>query len=287
MTSVCILTDNTAQFSKPAFPGRNLITTIPITIEYNGHTVSEGKEIKVGSLPGSLQNAPAPRLVAPSPEEFRHQFLTLGQEYNEIVAILLSSQLSPTIEHAQEAAEAVRGRVAVQVIDSQTTSVGLGVLVQAAAEAASKGTPSTEIERLMRSLIPHIYSVFSIPGLTYLNHSGFIGAAQAIIGEMLNLLPIYTLEDGHLTSIEKARNYRQLLDFLQEFLDEFSDLYHIALVQSVPAMNHEARALREHAALVFPKTPFSEHPINLPLAVLMGPRTLGVFAMESPNENEV
>jgi DegV family protein with EDD domain len=186
-----------------------------------------------------------------------------------------------------EAAEAVRGRVAVQVIDSQSTSVGLGMLVQSAAEAASEGVASTEIERLLRGQIPHIYSVFCIPGLTYLNCSGFIGAAQAIAGEMLSLLPIYTLEDGRLTSIEKARNYRQLMDFLQEFVDEFSDLYHIAFIQSTPPMIHEARTLREHAAMNFPKTPFSEHTISLPLAVLMGPRTLAVFAIEHPGEKEI
>ena len=68
--------------------------------------------------------------------------------------------------------------------------------------------------------------------MTYLYQSGFIGDAQALVGEMLGLLPIYTLEEGRLTPVEKARNYRQLIDFMQEFIDEFSDLYHIALIQS-------------------------------------------------------
>jgi fatty acid-binding protein DegV len=52
-------------------------------------------------------------------------------------------------------------------------------------------------------------------------------------------------------------------------------------------MIHEARTLREHAAANFPKTPFSEHSISLPLAVLMGPRTLAVFAIENPEEKEI
>jgi len=286
MSSVCILTDSTAQFAKPVFPGRNLVSIIPLQILANGQPFAEGKDIKVNSLPISAQNGLVPRLAPPSIDEFRKLFVSLGQEFNEVVAILLSSHLNGTVENAMEAADAVRGRVAVQVIDSQTTSVGLGVLVQAAAEAANRGAPSTEIERLLRGLIPHVYTVFCIPGLTYLHRSGFIGAAQAVVGEMLGLLPIYTLEDGWLTPVEKARNYRQLMDFMQEFIDEFSDLYHIALIQSVPPMNHEARVLREHASTNFPKTPFSEHPINLPLAVMFGPRSLGVFAMETPSEKE-
>lgn len=286
MPSVCIITDSTAQFAKPVFPGRNLVSIIPLQIQIDRQNYTNGKEFKVASLPASVPDGMDLQVQPPSGEDFRKMFVSLGQEYNEIVAILLSSQLNQTVENAIEAADAVRGRVAVQVIDSQTTSVGLGILVQAAAEAANRGAPSTEIERLLRGLIPHVYTVLCIPGLTYLYHSGFIGSAQAVVGEMLSLLPIYTLEDGRLTSIEKARNYRQLTDFLQEFIDEFSDLLHIAFIQSAPAMVHEARTLREYAATSFPKTPFSEHPINLPLAVMFGPRSLGVFAIENPDEKE-
>jgi DegV family protein with EDD domain len=286
MNSVCILTDTSAQFTKPTFPGRNLVASVPLRLEINGEVVAEPKDIKINSLPPSTSATFQPQVVAPSVEEFRKLFISLGQDYNEIIAVLLSSQLSPAVDHAIEAADGVRGRVSVQVIDSQTTSVGLGVLVQAGAEAASHGDRATEIERLLRGLIPHIYSVLCIPGMTYLYHSGFIGEAQALVGEMLNLLPIYTLEDGHLTPVEKARNYRQLTDYLQEFIDEFSDLYHIALIQSVPGTVHDSRIFREHANLMFPKTPFSEHQINPALALMFGPRTLAVFAMETPEEKD-
>jgi DegV family protein with EDD domain len=286
MNSVCILTDTSAQFTKPTFPGRNLVATAPLRLEINGQVVADPKEIKINSLPPSTGNTFQPQVIAPSVEEFRKLFISLGQDYNEIIAVLLSSQLNPAFDHAIEAADGVRGRVSVQVIDSQTTSVGLGVLVQAGAEAASQGARATEIERLLRGLIPHIYSVLCIPGMTYLYHSNFIGEAQALVGEMLNLLPIYTLEDGHLTPVEKARNYRQLTDYLQEFIDEFSDLYHIALIQSVPGTVHDSRIFREHANLMFPKTPFSEHQINPALALMFGPRTLAVFAMETPEEKD-
>ncbi len=286
MSSVCILTDSTAQFTKPTFPGRSLVTILPIQVEYNNQIYTDAKDLKLSSLPPTLQNANGPCLGIPSSEEIKKTYLQLGQEYNEILAVLMSSHLSPLVQNALDAAEAVRGRVAVQVVDSQSISVGLGTLVQSAAEIAAEGVPSTEVERLLRGIIPHIYSVLCIPSLTYLNQSGFIGSAQAIVGEMLGLLPIYTLEDGWLTSVEKARNYRQLMDYLQEFVDEFSDLDHIAFIQSVPPMIHEARMLREHATMLFPKTPFSEHTFSLPTAVLFGPRTVGVFAMETPNSRE-
>jgi DegV family protein with EDD domain len=286
MNSVCILTDTSAQFTKPTFPGRNLVVTVPLKLEVNGQLITDARETRINSLPASASDGFVPKVTAPTVEEFRRLFVSLGQDYNEVIVILLSSHLNPAFDNAIEAADGVRGRVSVQVIDSQTTAVGLGALVQAAAEAASQGARSTEIERLLRGLIPHTYSVLCIPGMTYLYYSGFIGQAQALVGEMLGLLPIYTLEDGHLTPVEKAKNYRQLTDYLQEFIDEFSDLYHIALIQSVPGTVHDSRIFREHANLMFPKTPFSEHQINPPMALLFGPRTLAVFAMETPPERE-
>lgn len=248
--------------------------------------VDGDSDFKASGLPISAREISSPIFQSPSVEEFRQLFLSLGKEYNEIVTVLTSSYLCPTFLNAQQAAAQVQGRISVQIIDSQTISAGLGFLTQIAAEAAANNANLNEIERLLRGQIPHIYSVFCIPGLTYIYQAGFIDFSQAMVGEMLNLLPIYTLEDGNLTPLEKARNLRHLTDFFQEFLDEFNDLYQISIIQSIPALTHEGKILREHASLNFPKTPFSEHPINLSLASLFGPRSMGVFAIEIPNPRQ-
>ena len=136
MSSVCILTDNTAQFTKAVFPGRDLVTCINMQT-LGDLALDDSQEPKANSLPSSVRSGSAPKLVIPTTEDYRQMFLRLGQEYNEIVAICHSAYLSQAYENILEAAESVRGRVSVQPIDSQTTSVGLGFLVQAAAEAAA------------------------------------------------------------------------------------------------------------------------------------------------------
>jgi DegV family protein with EDD domain len=211
------------------------------------------------------------------------KYLELASDFNEIVVMLHSSHLSEATLNAQEAADAVRGRISVQVIDTLTISVGLGYLVEAAASAAIANTPSTEIERTMRGMIPRIYSVFCVPGLTYLYSAGHLGKAQALVGEMLNILPIFSLEEGRLTPVEKMRNPRHLIDFLQEYMDEFSDLDQISIVQGTPPLIHEIKIIKDHIAEYFPDTPLSEHTINLPAATMLGPRTLGFFLVEQAN----
>jgi DegV family protein with EDD domain len=281
MPRICILTDSTAQFPAPAFPGHDLVNVIPLHILLNDQLYTDGKDIRAGSLPASARNQPYPQVLPPTPEEFHQAFLSLGKRYNEIIAILISSQLSPTLETAQAAFDLGRGPAAVHLIDSQTTAVGLGLLVQTAAEAAANGATSSHITRMVRSLIPRIYTVFCVQSLTYLYHSGHLDPAQAMVGEMLGVMPFFIIENGRLVPIQKIRNPRHLVDILHEFISEFANLRHVAIIQGVPPFEQEARNLKERINGDFPNTTFSEHAITAALATILGPRSLGVVAMES------
>ena len=281
MSQVCILTDSTAQFPIPAFAGRKLVNVIPLHIQIDKTLYKKSEGIKAADLPPTLQGNGIPKAVPPSLEEFEQMYTHLGQYYEEIVAIFHTADLSKTYENGLEAAANIRGQTKIEVIDAQTTSTGLGLVVQAAAAAAEAGTSSTEIDDMIRSLLPRMYSVFCIRGLSYLHHSGYLGEAQAIVGEYLKILPIYILEEGKLVHTLKARNNRHLVDLLHEFLGEFIHLEHIALLQGAPPFENETRALRERLVLDFVDTPISEHTISAELASIIGPHTLGMFAQQS------
>ena len=282
MNPISIITDNTVQFPQPSFPGRNLVRVIPLTVELNGKQLEQMDEVKPNSLPSYANQTIRPQLKAPSPQYFAQLFSELNLICHETLCIFLSSELNDCFSNATEAAHTQRGN-ATHIIDAQTTSIGLGILVQAAAEAASRGLSTIEIDKLVRSLIPRIYAVFSIPGLSYLHYNGFVDRAQAFICEMLGLYTIFSLEDGNLSSVEKVRNQRHVLDYFQEFIDEYDCLQHVALLQSAPANSQDAHLIREHIQQCFPRSPFTAHPINLPLATLFGPHTLGLFVIEGEN----
>ena len=55
-------------------------------------------------------------------------------------------------------------------------------------------------------MIPHTYMMVCTPGLSYLYYAGIIDQAQAFVGEMLGLLPIFTLEEGQINAVEKVRS---------------------------------------------------------------------------------
>ncbi len=280
MTSTCIITDSSVQFSKHTFPGRNLVFQVPFQVKVGDHFVENDPLFKVSSLPSKLDEDNITELIAPSVQDCLDAIELHSKSYKEIIAIFMSSQLTEAYQNMEQAAKIKPGKITLSVIDSQTTSVGLGVLVQLAAENVVKGTKFIEIERKIRGKIPKIYSQFCISNLSYLQRSNFLSKPQSMLGEMLSILPIFAFEEGKMVSVEKVKNFRLLLENYQEFVDEFNNLDQVALVQSQPPLIHETHSLREHVNSSFPGTPFIELTINLALAALFGPAAVGIFAIE-------
>ncbi|MGE5220786.1 MAG: DegV family protein [Omnitrophica WOR_2 bacterium] len=281
MPGICILTDSTAQFPVPTFAGHEVVSMIPLHIQMDGQLYTDGKDLKTSQLPTSVNQHLRLQALPPTVDEFRQVFTTLSRKYSDIVAILISSHLSQTVNHAREAADTVHGPAVIQVIDSQVTAAGLGLLVQMASRAATRGATANRISRLMRGAVPRIYTVFCLQSLTYLYHSGYLDPAQAILGEMLGVMPFFILENGKLVPIQKVRNSRHLVDIIHEFIAEFGNLKHIALIQGVPPFEQEARSLRERINGDFPSATFSEHNLGTALGTILGPHSFGVVAMEN------
>jgi DegV family protein with EDD domain len=286
MGTICVVTDSTAQFPSPHFPGKQLIHILPIEINFHG-TIYKESDIKVKSLPPSIDHTSRSIVVPPSPESIRKYLVDLSRTYEEIICIFTSSNLHPGIKNAHAAIKSIGETLRIQLIDSQCLSIGLGFLVQSAVESLEAGATSSDVERIVCSLIPHIYSILCIPGLTYLQHNNQLDQAQGIIGELLDLMPFFSIEEGRLTPLDKMRNLRQTVEFYQEFLAEFDMLEHIGLLQSSPPQSQLTRMLRDTIRNNHTDTPFTEHRINPALAAILGPRTMGMIAIESPSDSPI
>jgi DegV family protein with EDD domain len=273
MSKVGILTDSTALFPFHNFPGKEHVYLVP-----NQYTACNTTQ--TGKKDLALTNHPCAGWGSSSTDGFRQALLSLNRKYHEIVVILSSSHLYSLVSNAQEAYSSVRCPATVYILDSNTTAVGLGYLVQTAANAAAQGAGGVEVCRVVRGASPHIYTMLCLPGLVHLIHSGQLDPAQAIVGEMLGIIPLFILEAGGLIPIQKVRNYRQMVDALAEFVSEFDNLEHIAILQGNPPFIQEARILREQISKDYPQVQYTEHNIHNSLAALMGPRCLGIVAIE-------
>ncbi|MFN2146010.1 MAG: DegV family protein [Anaerolineales bacterium] len=279
MANTCILTDSTVQFPVPAFTGRQRVSILNLPMDsINGKQASE---LRASDFPRSVPDGFSGRVHPVSRAEFERQYLQLSQYYSGIVVIVHTRTLSETYQNAVAAAKNIEGKVEIEVIDSQTVATGMGLVVQAAANAAEEGQDVTEISELIRSMLLRVYTIFCIPGLSYLYHNGELTKSQALIGEYLKMLPMYVIEAGEMNPTQKARNHRHLVDLLHEFITEFETLDHLGLIQGVPPFETETRALRERLAIDFEQLNISEHTISPELSLMIGPHSLGMFLLQS------
>jgi DegV family protein with EDD domain len=127
-------------------------------------------------------------------------------------------------------------------------------------------------------MIPHIYALFLSDSLEYLEAWGRLGPAQTLLGTMLNLKPLATMEDGDLIPIEKVRAYARAVDKLTDFTVEFPHIEQLYLVQH--GFEVEAAQLLERLEVAFPNHDFPVIGYPPSLAVHIGPRALGVIVYE-------
>lgn len=257
MENVCILTDLSVIFNRMTFTGHERVKVVPFDVQFD----------------------PSPKVSSPTVDDFIREYTDLSRRYDNILVLVMSSGLNPIASVASEANLRYGGRGRVTVINSLNAGAGLGLLVELAAQAAASKEASHEIERILRAAIPHVYTLICIPGLAHLASVGYLNPAQAVVGDMLGLFPIFMLEEGRLSPLEKVRTQRHLIELFQEFLEEFESPRAVALVKG--AQNHvRTRPLRQYVSDMFPAAPFSEHSLNAPLTALLGSQTITLTVME-------
>lgn len=278
MPGVCLLTDSTAQFISEDFPGSAVVEMIPVHIRVNGIDRPDDGKLAIAELPLSVPNGEQAVLSPPSPDEFFDWYRTLNRNYDEVITLLHSSHLSRAVVNAEQAAAGLRGRMELPVIDSKTTGIGLGYLIQTAAQAIQEGATLDEILEHLRFQSQKVYSIYCLQSLTYLVPGGGLDPLQALVGEMLGITPLVLLENGRLVVIQKARSPRHLADLLVEFIAEFENVHHLALVRG--RLSYEVTSLRERIQAFCPGIPFSEHLLTTGVGALLGPRSLSLVVLE-------
>jgi DegV family protein with EDD domain len=287
MAKVQIVTDSSAHFFDPDFPAKHQVTVVPLTISFGATSYLDGVDMDNERFFRELsQGAPIPTAAAPTPKRFASVYESICQQSSNVVSIHVSSRLSRTLHNARAGAEEVLGRCKIQIIDSLSTSIGLGLLVEAAARAAEAGATQDDIVRIVRGMIPRMYAVFFIETMEFLANAERIGKAQAVLGAMLGIKPFLTLEDGDLVPMEKVRTRQQAIEKLVEFVVEFSNIEHLAILQGSAATSEDTRLLLERLALEFPGRTWPVLAYRPSLATFVGPNAMGVMVFEGEGEPE-
>jgi DegV family protein with EDD domain len=282
MANVRIVSDITA-YLEPELIAQHRITIVPVEIRLGHEMFRISARGDWDRFFRAIADGPAKLAEASTPAGvFQETFGRLTRETEEILVLLNSSRLSHACAEAQAAARAFLGRCRIAVVDSMSASWGLGLLVKMAAEAAAEGRSLDSIVRLVRGMVPHIYLVFFVDRLDYLERWGRIGSAQARLGTMLRIKPLLLVEDGDIVPLEKVRTRTMAIEKLADFVAEFASIQRVVIVKS-PLENEINELIGDLRALLSQALPGEQFPVieyDPVLGCHLGPEALGVVVYE-------
>lgn len=278
MGQVRIVTDSTAELS-PDIARELGITVIPLNIHVGREKFRDGIDLGALEFFGRLESTDSlPFTTAPPLHVFEDIYRTLGNETDDILSIHISAKLSRTVELARRAAASLIGQRRIAVVDSLSTSLALRTLVMAASEIVREGDSLDEAVKLVRAMMPHVYLVFFVESLEYLERGERIGRAEALLGTMLSIKPLLIIEDGEILPLEKVRTRNSGLDKLYEFVTEFPHVEKIAILKGANAL--APTELIDKLRLAYPGLDLEVITYGPVLATHLGPEAVGVFVYE-------
>lgn len=284
MSKVTIVTDS-ATTIEPLVAKQLDVTILPLIVRIDGQDYQDGADLDhEGLLLRMARDRIRPHIVGPTADDFRRVYTRLTRSTDQIISLHSSASLTPICQEAQKATDEFRGRCDIVVMNSETLSLGLDILIREATRLANASVTLNEILRQIRGLMQRIYIVLITDTLDYLEHSHLISPAQAILGTMLGIKPFLALEEGKIIPMEKVRSHERALDKLAEFANEFSNIEQMAILQSTPYPTDETKMLLERLALI---TPDRQFPIMLYgplLASHIGPDAMGLVVYEGSSK---
>lgn len=223
MSRIRIVTDSTADISLAVRESLG-IKMVPLKIHFGEETFLDAVTLQSEKFYEKLTSSSMmPTTSQPSPVEFLDMYKRIAEEDGpdvKIISIHLSSALSGTYQSAVLARSMLEGEIDVTIIDSKSASYGIGALVVAAAEAANEGRGVGDIIELVRKMREQFYIYFLVDTLEYLRKGGRIGKASAVLGSLLNIKPILSIDpEGEVAAVDRIRGQKKAMARLVELLE--------------------------------------------------------------------
>ncbi|MFN3308420.1 MAG: DegV family protein [Anaerolineales bacterium] len=219
MSTVAIVTDSTAYIPQN-FLDEYQITVAPQVLIWGDQTYEDGVDIQPEEFYRRLKTAAVmPTTSQVTIPNFHKIFQNLLDQGKEILAILISTKLSGTIDSAIQAKGMLPG-APIEIVDSYTTAMAMGFQVLTVARAAKAGANLEECKRLAEEVRNHTGVVFAVDTLEFLHRGGRIGGGSRFLGTALNIKPLLEVTGGRVEAVERVRTRKKSLLRLAEIIEE-------------------------------------------------------------------
>lgn len=222
MSSIRIVTDSTSDIPLDLRVALG-IETVPLKVHFGEETYLDGVTIDSDTFYRKLsESSKLPTTSQPSPVDFLDTYGRLSAEPGtRILSIHLAAALSGTFQSANLAKSMLEEKADITLLDSRTASFGIGMLAVSAAQAALDGRSVEEILPMLEEQRSRMSLYFLVDTLEYLHKGGRIGKASAVLGSLLNIKPILSVDSGgEVISVDKVRGSKRAMARIVELLKE-------------------------------------------------------------------
>lgn len=221
MSRIALVTDSTCDLPAELIEKYD-IHVVPLNVIFGDKNYRDGVTIESNQFFEMLKTEPIhPRTSQPAPGDFAVIYERLKDEYEHIISIHLSSQLSGTCQSALMARDLFAG-ADITIIDSMSASIGLGWVVLLAARAIAAGKSKQEVITIAQQAAAEQHILLTVESLEWLHKNGRIGKASALLGGLLSVRPVLHIEAGIVAPYGKQRGKMEKV--LQNMVDSMTEL---------------------------------------------------------------
>ncbi len=277
MRKVAIVTDSTAVMGNEMIENEKHLYTVPLQILFGDEEVyRDGIDISSKEFFNKINSKTAlPTTSQPSVGNVLDLFETLIEDYDEILYITISSNISGTFNTGLLAANQLQGKK-IEVFDSLHTSVIQKMYVVEALKEAEKGHSVDHIIKRLKKMRSKSEIYLVVDDLHHLGRTGRVNNMGAIVGQLLKIKPILTFENGYINLKKKVRTLKKAYLEVLSILDsaELKDSSKIMIAHANGIEN--ALRVKEAIEVIFPDKTIEVSELSPVISVHTGPNTVGV-----------
>ena len=257
------------------------VHVLPMPFIIDGQMYYEGVDLTHEEFFRRMEEGADITTSQPSPGEVTDFWDKLLEEYDAVAYIPMSSGLSGSCQTAMLLAEDYEGKV--YVVNNQRISVTQMQSVLDARDLIKKGYAAAQIRNILEETKFDSSIYVTVTTLKYLKKGGRITLAAAMLGTLLQIKPVLTIQGEKLDAFSKARTLKQgktiMMTALKKDLEtRFHDpeARHTWLEIAYTCSDEMAQEFKETVAEIYPDANICIAPLSLSIACHIGPGCLAV-----------
>ncbi|WP_179865448.1 DegV family protein [Bacillus sp. AFS017336] len=239
----------------------------------------DGVNLKAHELMERMKNGENFTSSLPSYDAI-YQTLVASSTEQSCVYLTCSGDLSGTYNFAQLVKLDImenNPNASIQIIDTRSVSLGIGVLVMELIESINNEEPFENLLNELNNNINKIQHIFTIEDLQYLIRGGRVGKFAGFLGGMLNINPIMEVSEGKFKPLEKVRGRKKAINRMLELMkirkDELKRTVGVVYGVKDDSTEQFIKKLQE----ILGSENIIENSVGAAVGVHTGPSALGIF----------